>query len=903
MPSTLWNSLRTTLDVLRNRSRFEHNLDEELRDHIERDIEHRVARGASLAEARRAALATLGGVGNVKEQLRAAHGVDRIDALRADVRLAMRQLMHAPGIAVAVVLCLALGIGLNVATFGVVNALLFRPPAGTSDASRTYHLRLARPVTIGEQMTLNTQFSTADKAALESRKNVFADVGGWSEIDAIVESPSGTARTPAVLADAAFFRALGIHPFRGRLFGATEDAAGPESAPVVVLSHAWWMRAFGGDSSIIGRPIRIAGRQYSVIGIAAERFAGVGIRPAELFIPLQMSGALGAMPWAPRSPQSLAMDLVVRLQDGESRAAAAEAASATLASLDASSGMRIIGYEKTGRRVRLAPLNERFVDQKDAPVPAWMLAATATVLLVVCANVAGLLLVRAERRRREIATRAALGASRGRIVRQLLVEGLLLALGGGVVGVGVAWISLKLLPLVPNMIALDHVLDLRALTVAFVITTVATLLFALAPALIAARTDPAALLRSGGRGTQRSQTFGIALLAAQFAASLVLLSATGLFVRSLGRVRGVDLGFDSRHSLELVADWEGMGVSADRIGPLLSETRDLARTMPNVADAALVAMTPFTGMSMSSLRLPNQEQQTLDTGLPGGMVFTNAADQRYFSTLGIPLTAGRAFTDPENSGAVPAAIVNAAMAKVLWPSRDPIGQCLLLGKDNACTPVVGVVRDFRFASFGSAPGPLLVRALGSPVAGNPSLVLRVNGDERAMPIIREQLRAQLLSALRARASNVRVVDVRPVGEPGLRAMLAPRQLAASAFGAFGAIALLLAAIGLSGSVAYSVSQRAAEFGIRSALGARSHALIRLALARGVGGALAGAGVGVLAAIAVGRLLEKRLFGVAPTDVLSLGGAALLLGAVVVIAAWIPARRAARVEPAKVLRVA
>lgn len=902
MPRQLWHSVRAALNALRHRARFEDDLDEELRDHIERDIDYRVARGAAPAEARRAALATLGGVTNVKDQLRAEHRIDRIDALGADLRLAARHIRRAPGIAIAVVLCLALGIGLNVATFGVVNALLFRPPPGLQDARNTFHIRLERPVTIGEQVTLNAQFSTADQSALAARRNVFADVGAWSEIDAIVESPSGTTRTPALLADAAFFRTLGVQPALGRLFGATEEGAGAEGAPVTVLSHAFWTRAFGGDSSVIGRSLRIAGRQYAIVGVAPAGFAGVSVRRAELFLPVQMSGSLGGATWAPRSTQSPPLDLVAKLRDGVAPAGASQAATIVLAALDASSGMRIVGYEKTGRKVRLAPLNERFPEERDAPVPTWMLAATATVLLVVCANVAALLLVRAERRRREIATRAALGASRGRIVRQLLAEGSLLALGGGVLGLVVAFLSLRLLPLIPNMIPLDHVLDVRALAAAFALTAVATLLFALAPAIAAARTDPASLLRSGGRGTAPLHRVSLFLLGAQFAASLVLLSATGLFVQSLARVRAVDLGFDAPRTLELVADWEGMGVEAKRVAPLLEEVRDVARAMPNVSDASLVALAPFRGMSMSTLRIPNQPTAALETGLPGGMVFTNSADQRFFAALGVPLVAGRPFNDAENSGRTPAAIVNAAMAKLLWPGRDPIGQCLLLGQGDICTPVVAVARDYRFASFGSAPGPLLVTPLGVPASGAPSLVVRVNADADALPLLREQLRAQLLAALRARVPNVRVVELRPLGESALRSIMAPRQLAASAFGAFGALALLLAAIGLSGSVAYAVSQRAAEFGIRSALGARASSLVRLALARGVRGALAGAGVGLFGAIAVGKGLETRLFGVAPVDPVSLGVAALLLFSVVIVAAWIPARRAARVEPASALRL-
>jgi predicted permease len=533
-------------------------------------------------------------------------------------------------------------------------------------------------------------------------------------------------------------------------------------------------------------------------------------------------------------------------------------------------------------------------------VPLWLLGATAAVLLVACANVANLMLVRAERRRRELATRAAVGAARGRLVRQLFAEGVVLAAAGGTLGLALAAGGARLFRRVPRMPAVEPLGDGRAALFAVAVTVATTLLFALAPAAMGARAgDGAELLRAGARQVAQRAPLRTALLAVQFAASLALLGAGGLFVRSLRNVEAVDVGFDARRTLAVRADWRAFGVAPAEARAAVKRARERVRGLPGVVGASTAMMAPFSGASMSSLVVPGRPSLDVESGVPGGMFFTNLVDSAYFSTLGIRVVQGRLAVPSVGTGEREI-VVSETFARRVFPGADPLGRCLTRAKeDTRCLRVVGVVADARYLKLTQAPAPIFYTVAGGESHEATTLLVRLRpeADEAAVRAGADAVRA----ALQAAEQRVRFAAVAPIADGMLRNALAPYRLAAAAFTVFGVLALLLAAVGLYGVVAYAVTQRTHEFGIRMALGARRVDVRRLVLRQGVRTALVGGAVGAAAAVGIGRALRSRLYDVDPLDPLSLLAVGAVLAAVTLLAAWLPARRASRVDPVVALR--
>jgi predicted permease len=828
-----------------------------------------------------------------------------------DLRLALRQLRQTPGFTVVVALVLALGIGVNVATFGAIDALFFRAPAGVSAPETVRRLDVTMPPVPGQQVFFNISHSLADVAALRARRETFARVGAYAEGTAVIARDGETAdpsgeppKAQVTLADRAYFDALGVRPALGRLFTAAEDSAF-DAAPVALLTQGYWRRAFGGDRAVVGRTVRVNGRPFTVVGILPEGFGGVELTPADAFLPISMASSIGYQSNFIRKPSMKWLHAVGRLAPGVDERQAAAVGTTVLRAQDAANPQPVVGFDKKRQRgVAATKLNDHFnhgAFSSSAPVPLWMLGATGAVLLVVCANVANLLIARAERRRREIATRMALGAGSARLVRQLFAEGLALAVLGGVAGMLVAAVGAKVFVLVPNMPALDGLVDGRAALFALGVTLLTTLGFALAPARQAARSDAGELLRAGARGTARSTPVRAALLAVQFAASLALLGVGGLFVRSLRNVRGVDVGFDAPHSLVASVDWDAFGIASKDARALLERVAERARGLPGVQGTASVMLAPFNGVSMSTLKVPGRDDLDAISGVPGGMFFTNAVDTSFFRTLGIPVLRGRAFDGRDGPKAPSTVVVSATFAKRVFPGEDAIGKCVKtgMGDDVPCTTVVGVVKDVHFLGLTGDIDPIFYTPIATQVDGPAQLVIQLAPDASAAAT------RQTTAAVRALFSSldprVQFASVRPMGEASLRSALGPYLVSATAFTVFGALALVLAAVGLYGVVAYAVAQRTGEFGLRVALGARAVDITTLVLRQGARLTLVGGAAGVVGAVAVGRLLKSRLYGVEPVDFPTLGAVAALLGAAALLACWIPARRAARVDPTEALR--
>ncbi|AHG87820.1 permease [Gemmatirosa kalamazoonensis] len=828
-----------------------------------------------------------------------------------DLRLALRQLRRTPGFTIVVAIVLALGIGVNVATFGAVDALFFRAPSGVRAPEEVRRLNVTMPPVPGQQVFFNINHSFADVAALRARHETFAKLGAYTTGTAVVSADGAAAesggeppKAQMTIADASYFATLGARPFIGRTFTAGEDSTF-DAAPVAVLGYAYWRRAFDGDRALVGRTIRVNGRPFTVVGIMPEGFGGVELTPADVFLPTSMASAVGYQAKFIRKPSMKWLNVVARLAPGIDARRAEAVATTVLRGIDASNPGPVLGFDKKRpRSIVAAALNDHFghgAFTSSAPVPLWMLGATGAVLLVVCANVANMLVARAERRRREIATRVALGAGGRRLVRQLLAEGLVLAVLGGAAGVLVAMLGARLFVLVPNMPRLEHLVDGRAALFALAVTLLTTMGFALAPAVQAARSDAGELLRAGVRGTARATPVRAVLLAVQFAASLALLGAGGLFVRSLRNVQGVDVGFDVWHSLVASVDWDAFKVPSKDARALLDRVAERARALPGVVGVSPVMLAPFDGVSMATLKVPGRTDLDAVSGVPGGMFFTNAVDTAYFRTLGIPVLRGRAFDGRDGPNAPGTVVVSETFAKRVFPGEDVIGKCVKTGmEDNApCTTVVGMVKDARFMGLTGDIAPIYYSPLATQSDGPAQLVVRLApGTSAAM---RRQTMAAIRGLLTSLDSRVQFASVRQLGEASIQAALGPYRVAAAAFTVFGALALLLAAIGLYGVVAYAVAQRTGEFGVRVALGARARDITTLVLRQGIRLTLVGGAFGAAGAVAVGRLLKSRLYGVEPVDFPTLGAVAALLAASALLACWIPARRAARVNPTEAFR--
>ncbi|GLC25443.1 ADOP family duplicated permease [Roseisolibacter agri] len=815
-----------------------------------------------------------------------------------DLQYALRQLARSPGFTALVVLCLALGIGVNVATFGAVDALLYRPPAGVRDEGTLRRLRVEVPRTPGQQIFLNMGYSVGDVDALRARRELFASIAAFAHGKSFVEVGDVAEKVDVAVVGPDYFATLGVRPALGRLLAGSEAGASSE-APVAVLSHAFWRRALGGDPSVVGRTLRVNGRPLTVVGVAAPGFTGTEIESATaVFFPLGLGTVIGYDRRHLGTPDMKWLTAVARMAPGVEPRRADVVATGVLKALDASRPSPVLGFEKSTREVRALPLNAHFSSTgMRSPVPAWLLGATAAVLLVVCANVANLLLLRAERRRHEIATRLAIGAARARVARQLFAEGALLALIGGALGLALATAGARLYRLVPNMPPVDHLIDARAVWFGLGVTVLTTLGFALAPALLGTRDGARALLRTGVRGTARRAPLRATLLVVQFAASLALLGAGGLFVRSLRKVDAVDVGFDARHALAVQVDWQAFGIAPAEARDALVRAQARLRGVPSVAASSLVMLTPFSGAVMSSLHVPGRPSIGDVSDVPGGLFFTNAVDSSYFRTMGIPLVRGRAHVAAAK-GAPAEVVVSETFARRVFPNGEAVGQCLTRdATDSTCMRIVGVARDARYLSVTRPPAPIFYGAAGPASDEVAAMLVRARGDESAVRATAEAVRAALLAA----EPRIRFANVAPVADGMMRDALAPYRLAATAFTAFGALALLLAAVGLYGVIAYAVTQRTGEFGLRMALGARGADVRRLVLRQGARTALVGGALGGAAAVGIGRALRGRLFGVEPLDPVSLLAVAALLAAVTVVASWLPARRAAQVDPAVALR--
>jgi putative ABC transport system permease protein len=828
-----------------------------------------------------------------------------------ELRFALRSLRSHPGFAVAVVVTLALGIGANTTMFGVLDTLLLKPPAHVRDAGRVQQIYIRRDFGAGHVFTM----AGASVPAYEDLRSVPAFQALAASSVARVSLGRGADARPANVrtVTASYFPLLGVQPAFGRFFDSTEDRLG--AAPTAVVSYRYWRRQLHGDPAVLGHTLPIGQSEYAIVGVAPGGFTGAELTEPDLWLPLHTAAPdLNVAP-ALTSRFSYGITMVARLAPGTTPAAAA--AQATLAyrrgaaEAHERSGMATTILLRSIRQARVlesAQQGSSLEMTSDAEVALWVSGLALAVLLVACANVANLLLARGLARRREIAVRLGLGAGRARLIRQMLVESAVLAAGGGVAALLVAmWggaaVRARLLPDLPHSV---NLLDGRLLLFTAAVATLAALLAGSAPAWQQSRGDVAASLRSGARDVTTTRgRLRSTLLAVQVALTLALLVGAGLFVRSLRNAETLDYGLDLRHLLVANVDvrssmilgtfTRGSG-QEDPQSALYLRLRRRIQANPAVAGAAASVGTPYGGLAYSVSGLKVSGRDSLPTP-PGGAIALNAVSADYFATAGTPVVRGRAFTDADEvPGAAPVTVVDQTFARLAWPDRDPVGQCVFVGtNDSTCAQVVGVVADTRLG--GAQEQATLVyylpygQHLISPQIDG--LLIRTRGPAT-------EAQAEVQRALQTAEPDLPYVRVEPLADR-IAPLWRSWQLGAGMFTAFGLLALVIAALGLYAVTAYGVSQRTQEIGVRMALGAQRGDVVRLAVRQALRASAIGAGVGLIAALLLSRAMRALLFRVQPADPAALVGSVGLLLVVAAAAAFVPARRAARVDPVEALR--
>ena len=820
-----------------------------------------------------------------------------MEQLWSDLRLAARSMVKSPGFASVAILSLALGIGANTTIFSLLNALLLRPLPGREPE------RLATVYTSDYSGPLYGASSYPDYLDFRSQSEVFDGLAAYT-IQPLVLSDAGESRRGlAQLVSGNFFDVLGVKAAYGRPVLAAEETPGQH--PIAVLSDSAWRSRFGASPAVVGRPIALNGRPYMVVGVAPAGFTGLfrGVS-VDVFVPLAMRTALTGEALDQRGDRGLM--LIGRLRPGTR----IEDARANLALIGRQlhASHRETWTNRLGEPRIVSVLPEeasRLLPQTRGPISAFLallLGAVGLVLLLACSNVANLLLARANARRREIALRVALGARRFPLVRQLLTESLLLAGAAGVLGVALAAWSLRLIlafrPPLPFSLALGLELDPRVLLFALLVSLATGIVFGLVPALRASRSDPIEALKAGAPGSfaRRGFALGDGLVIAQVAGSLVLLIGAGLSLRSLSRAEAIDPGFDPNGVLVFSIDLGAQGYDAARGQALYAELQERLGRAPGVESASLASVLPLSlGGERRGLRIegytpgPGEDMEVHSTFVGPG----------YFETLRTSLARGRGFAPTDARGAAPVVIVNEAFVRRYWPGRDGLGERLIVSWrvgdhfEDLPLEVVGVARDGKYTSLGERPLPFVFYPHRQLYREQMSVVVRATGDPAALvPVARREVAAL--------DPSLPVYDVKTLAAH-LGTALFPVRVAATLLGLTGALAVLLAAIGLYGVLAYAVTLRTREIGVRVALGARRADVLSLVVGRGLRLAGLGLASGLVIAFGVTRFLSFLLYGISPLDPPTFASLSALLIGVAIAAAWVPARRAARLDPIVALR--
>jgi putative ABC transport system permease protein len=804
-----------------------------------------------------------------------------------DLRYAIRQLVRHPGFTLVSVLALGLGIGANTAIFSVVNAALLRP-LPYRDSSRL--------VVVWDQLVKlgldRFPVSYANYLDYRAQNTVFQDVAAFANVEFNLTAGDQAERVPGIRVSANLLPMLGATPAAGRIF--TSEENGPGRGNVVVVSDSLWQRRFGRDRSIVGKTIMLDGNALTVVGILPANFSFSAGNPApELWVPVELR------PDPDRTAGAL--ELIARLKSGVTLAQASDGLRAVARGIeDRYHPYRGPHGEDAGYRVTAIPLREELYGSMRRGLLV-LLGAVAFVLLIACANVASLLLARTAVRRREIAVRLSLGAGRFRLVRQLLVESITLSAAGGLLGSALAfWGVNALRAMMPDsLVHLENIpLDLRVLAFALALSLITGVIFGLAPALEGSGLTLSETLKAAGRGVTggaSSRRIRRVLITAEVALSLVLVIGAGLLIKSFARLLSVHPGFRAERMITARISLSEQTYQDDRrVAALYAELLERVRMLPGVLSASVVSQLPLTGGSGGDPF--SIEGRPYDTHSRTPQITDHQViGPDYFRTMQIPLLAGRIFRDREPE---PAVIINQTMARGFWPGdlSQAIGRRILLGAPRPGTPwltIAGVVGDVRNSGLAAEPIPQMYVPIDQTPAHSMALVVRTARDSGSLI---SAVRAQLFSI----DPNQPLYDVKTMDQRVAATVAQPR-FQTVLLGTFGALALILAAIGIYGVIAQSVVDRTHEIGIRMALGAPSGSVLRSVIWEGLVMGLAGTGLGLAATLPLAHLLASLLYEVPALDAGTFLSASLLLLMVVLAASYIPARRAAKLDPVAALR--
>jgi predicted permease len=873
------------------RSDVRADIEDELAFHFHARISELTGQGMTLDAARAQALQEFGDVNVVRSSLQAidqrvarrASRMEWLDGWRMDLVYAARSLRRTPGVTLAIITTLALGLGANTAMFSLLNAVFLRPPAGVAQPDHVRRLWSEFTFRSGREFWSGYTYIRYQ----EFRKSI-AGLGAtaiYRAEEVKVGRGASAPRALMSLASSDFFPVVGVRPAIGRFFTADEDRLG-NGQHVVVASHAFWTRALGADSAALGQSIMLDGVPYTLIGVAERRFSGVDLSATDVWVPLATITGYGDKPWWMDSNVN-GFQVLVRMADGVSDAAVD--ARATLA-------LRRPGVRRTAidsmavTRVG-SIITARGPGKKTQEVQvATRLGGVALIVLVIaCANVVNLLLARAMRRRREIAMRLALGISRGRLARLILTESVMLASTAGIAAILAAYwggLALRAL-LLPNVHWAQSPVDWRVLVGAMVAVVCAGLAAGIIPAIQSGSTQLTDVLKSGAReGFVRRSRLRSILVVAQVALSVMLLTGATLFVRSLANVRALDLGFDASRLIFARVRFESKDARRDSLIPArFEEAVNRLRGAPGVQRAALTAMRPMYGFAT---KLYYPETDTIRHVKPMGMFW--AVSREYFATAGTRLIAGSDFPSGP-AGTSPPVIVNTAMADALWPGESPLGRCVRFDKaDSGCNTIIGVVETARWGEVIEEATPQFYLRLDDMPISWRAHTIAIRAEEAMAPAVIRQVRDVLAAEFPGGEPIVERMST--VLEPEYR----PWRLGATLFSMFGILAAVVAALGVYSTVSYSVSQRTHEFGVRVALGAQFGDVVRHVLGEGLRMVVVGVATGVALSLLGGRLVAALLYGVTPRDPGALSVVVLTLLAVATVAALVPALRASRVSP-------
>jgi predicted permease len=872
------------------RGKIEREMERELRFHLEMETAENMRRGMGEEEAGRTARLSFGGVEPVKEAYRDGLRFRRLEEFWQDARYGARVLFKKPGFASVTILTLALGVGANTAIFTWLKAVYLQPLPGVAAGHRlvTLHSVLTRS---GNRVI---SISYPDYKDYRDRNAAFSGLAAFNLDTFNLQDGAGRPeRLWGSLVSGNYFDVLGARAALGRTFTPDEDRT-PGTRPVVVISYGLWQRRFAADPRLVGKTVRLNNRDFTVVGVAAEGFRGswVGLN-LDLWTPVMMAPLLNSAPGKLDDRNTQWLSAIGRLKDGATFGQAQANMRGIAAQLardypQADEGIGATLFTLAGEPNGAGQM---------APELAVLMAVAALVLLIACANVANLSLVAASGRVREMGVRTAMGAGRARLIRQMLTESALLAAAGGAAGLLLAaWLSEAMKWLLPPMglpFSLNLAWDYRVPGFSLALTMVTAVAVGLAPALRATKIDPIVALRgeSGASGAagRRSPLRG-ALVVVQLAVSLVSLICAGLFIRTLARERKVDLGFDPERALLVSMDLFPSGYDEKRGVEFYRQLVARVAALPGVEDASLSNRVPpslFANSSRSfeiegyALRKDEIINLECETVAP-----------RYFRTMKIPLAEGREFGESDRADSPLVAVVNETMARRYWGGRSPVGRRLRAGSD-AWRVIIGVARDVKDSGAAEPTPAWVYYPLAQDYSPQMTLVTRTAGD----PWLAS---AATRGVVRALDATLPLFDEKTLAEHSGVSLFLDR-LAVIFLSAFGLVALALAAIGLYGVMAYTVARRRHEIGIRMALGARAGDVLRLVVGQGMRVVLIGMALGLSAALALTRVVKSMLFGVSATDPATFVSGALLLAGVALLACYLPARRATKVDPLTALR--